>query len=173
MQSFNRWIRRSHRWLAILFFAPLLIVIITGLLLQIKKEWSWVQPPTQKGSAGQLLLGWEELLRIASSDPDADIQSWADIDRLDVRPQKGIVKVRAKNNWELQVDLANGQVLSSCYRRSDWIESLHDGSWFSDFAKLWIFLPNGIALFILWFTGLYLWYLPYRARAAKKKRLAS
>jgi uncharacterized iron-regulated membrane protein len=81
------------------------------------------------------------------------------------------VKVQARNHWELQLDLRDGKMLSSTYRRSDWIESLHDGSFFSEPAKLAIFLPNGIILLGLWFTGCYLWYLPYLARSRKKRKL--
>ena len=83
------------------------------------------------------------------------------------RPSRGIVKVRCKNRWEVQVDLHSGEILSSTRRRSDLIESLHDGSFFSDAAKLWIFLPNGLALFVLWVTGLWLWYLPLRTKRRK------
>jgi hypothetical protein len=36
------------------------------------------------------------------------------------------------------------------------IESIHDGSYFADWIKLWVFLPAGIGLFILWLTGMYL-----------------
>jgi hypothetical protein len=36
--------------------------------------------------------------------PGAGIREWQDIDRLDVRPGKGVVKVRTENHWELQID---------------------------------------------------------------------
>jgi uncharacterized iron-regulated membrane protein len=65
--------------------------------------------------------------------------------------------------------LADGRILSSAYRRSDWIEQLHDGSFFGDWAKLWLFLPNGIVLLGLWITGAYLWYLPFYAKRKKQK----
>ena len=40
------------------------------------------------------------------------------------------MKVRAKNNWEIQLDLEKGTILKTAFRRSDIIEQLHDGSWF-------------------------------------------
>jgi len=55
----------------------------------------------------------------------------------------------AKNNWEIQIDTQSGTILQQAYRRSDIIESIHDGSWFHDKVKLWIFLPTGIVLLIL------------------------
>ena len=77
-----------------------------------------------------------------------------------MRPDKGVVKVRSENQWEIQIDLERGTVLKTAYRRSDIIEQLHDGSWFHDAAKLWLFLPAGIIVLILWLSGMYLFLFP-------------
>lgn len=167
-KSFNWWTRKFHRWGAIITAIPLLIVIVSGLLLQLKKEIAWVQPKTTQGSSGELLLDWQQILEVAKSVEPANVTNWNDIDRLDVRPEKGIVKVRCQNGWELQLDSSSGDLLSSAFRRSDLIESLHDGSFFSDAAKLWLFLPNGIILLGLWLTGAWLWYMPLAAKSKKK-----
>lgn len=116
---------------------------------------------------------WDELLRVATTVEEAEVESWEDIDRIDVRPGKGIAKIQCANRWELQIDLDSGELLSSTYRRSDFIESLHDGSFFSDGAKLWVFLPNGIVLFGLWVSGVWLWYIPFAAKRKKKQRQVS
>ena len=100
---------------------------------------------------------------------EAKIQSWNDVDRLDVRVEKGVVKVRGKNRWEVQVDTHTGEVLHVAYRRSDLIESIHDGSWFHEKVKLWIFLPSGIILLTLWITGLYMVILPYTVKWKRKR----
>jgi uncharacterized iron-regulated membrane protein len=165
----NKWTRKLHRWGALLTFVPLLLVIMTGLLLQVKKQAPWVQPPTLKGSVNAPVVEWSKLLENCQLDPKAGIKSWADISRLDVQPAKGVVKVQTSSHWELQLDLADGRILSSAYRRSDWIEQLHDGSFFGDWAKLWLFLPNGLILLGLWVTGAYLWYLPIYAKQKKQK----
>ena len=150
---------------------PMLIVIASGLLLQVKKQVAWVQPPSAKGSVKNETptQSWDNLFDIAKSVPEAQIESWEDVDRIDVRPGKGTAKLQCSNRWELQIDLATGERLSSTYRRSDLIESLHDGSFFSDGAKLWVFLPNGLILFGLWLTGVWLWWIPLRA---KRRRLS-
>lgn len=168
----NRWSRRLHRWGAVAIAVPLLVVILSGLLLQVKKQLAWVQPPTQTGVAKNTvpLISWERILSAARSVPECDVQSLADIDRLDVRFNKGIVKVFCSNHWELQLDLETGDVLSSTYRRSDWIEMIHDGTIFGEWAKLWIFLPNGLVLLGLWITGMYLWYLPFESNRRKRSK---
>ena len=156
----NKATRKLHRWGAILIALPLVVVIGSGIVLQLKKEVAWIQPPTMRGQGPPLTLTFDEILAIAAAEPRAEIAGWPDVERLDVRPERGIVKVRGKNRWEVQIDTATGAVLSSTYRRSDLIETIHDGSFFHDRAKLWIFLPSGVILLGLWLTGLYLWALP-------------
>jgi uncharacterized iron-regulated membrane protein len=164
----NIWSRRLHRWGAIAVMLPLLIVIVTGILLLVKKQVAWIQPPQARSAPG-LSVDFETILDAARSQPQAEIDSWEDVDRLDVRPGAGLIKVHARNHWEVQVCATTARVLSCAYRRSDFIESLHDGSWFFRGAKLWVFLPSGVILLALWVTGVYLWILPIWTRARNKK----
>ena len=171
--SWNRWSRKLHRWGAILTCLPLLLVIVSGLLLQVKKQVTWIQPPTLRGTGTTPEIQWETILESTSQVSEAEVDSWDDIDRLDVRPGKGMAKIQCKNRWEVQVDLATGTVLASNYRRSDLIESLHDGSFFTDAAKLWLFLPNGLILLALWCTGIYLWWLPIGVKRKKRRKMTN
>ena len=66
------------------------------------------------------------------------LESWDDINRIDIRPDKGIAKIRSKNHWEIQIDSETAEVFSVNYRRSDIIESVHDGSFFTDYVKFWL-----------------------------------
>ncbi len=77
---------------------------------------------------------------------------------------KGVVKVRCKNRYEVQIDTETAKILQVAVRRSDLIESIHDGSYFNDHFKLWVFLPAGIVLAMLVITGIYLFLLPYLVR---------
>jgi hypothetical protein len=101
--------------------------------------------------------------------PETEIESWDDIERIDFQPGRGMAKVQAKNRWEVQVDLKSAAVLQVAYRRSDLIESLHDGSWFHDKAKLFIFLPTAFVVFGLWLTGVYLFFLPHWVKWSRRK----
>ena len=162
--------RQLHRWGALLIAAPLLLVVVTGLLLQLKKQVAWIQPPTLRAAQPELGLGFDQILAAAASVPEAEIVGWESVDRLDVRPERGLVKVRARNRWEVQLDARTGEVLLVAYRRSDLIESLHDGSFFHEGAKLWLFLPVGAVLLGLWITGLYLFFLPAIARRRRRRK---
>lgn len=152
--SLRRISRSLHLWISLGIFIPVVIVIGSGLLLQVKKEVDWIQPPTQKMAEGAPTLSFAEIIDAVAQVPQAELTSWDAIDRLDVRPSKGIIKVRGNNHWEVQLDAKSGDVLQVAYRRADTIEAIHDGSWFFEGAKLYVFLPAAILLFVLWITGL-------------------
>lgn len=156
--------RQIHRWGAAVAALPFLLVLVTGILLQFKKEAAWIQPPTLRGAGGPPSIGFEAILAAAAGVPAAAVRGWEDVERLDVRPDYGIVKVQAVNGVEVQVDTATGAVLQAMPRRSDLIEGLHDGSWFHERAKLWVFFPMALVLAALVGTGIYLWLLPIRRR---------
>lgn len=164
----NIWSRRLHRWGAIASMIPLLVVVCSGLLLLLKKEVAWVQPPQAEGMGLPPTITFETVLESVRSVPEARVSTWSDIDRMDVRVRDGLVKVVTHGRWEIQVCSTTGSVLASAYRRSDLIESLHDGSWFHPSAKYFVMLPSGLVLMGLWATGVYLWVLPL---IAKRKRV--
>lgn len=92
------------------------------------------------------------------------------VDRIEYRPNKGMAKVRFTEGYlEVQVDAVNLEVLSIAKRNSDWIERLHDGSIVSDTFKLISMNFLGIGLFILIFSGLWLYFGPKRIRGLKSK----
>jgi uncharacterized iron-regulated membrane protein len=162
--NWKRLNRKIHYWGAIVCALPILIVLISGILLLLKKDFEWIQPSTVATESRESNLNFNDILAIAPTVEKVGITSWHDIDRLDVRQRKGVIKVRTTNQWEIQLDYATGDVLKVANRRSDFIESLHDGTFFHDTAKLGIFLPAALVLLVLWITGIYLFLLPYLAK---------
>jgi uncharacterized iron-regulated membrane protein len=59
--------------------------------------------------------------------------------------------------------------LQAQVRRQEFIEALHDGGWFSESVRLYVFLPSGVVLFVLWASGLYLWFLPWSVKWRRRK----
>ncbi len=156
--------RKVHYWLSIIIALPLLIVICTGLLLQVKKDFHWIQPIEYRGSGSSPRISFEQILATCAAVPEVAVEDWSDIDRLDLRPEKSLLKVTTHDGWEIQIDPADGRVMQVARRRSDMIESLHDGSWFGGIAKRWVFLPAGVLLAVAWATGIYLFLLPQLRR---------
>jgi uncharacterized iron-regulated membrane protein len=142
-------------------------MIGAGLLLMVKKEFDWIQPPSQKGIERQLvpMASMQDLFDAASAVEVAEFTRWDQLQRADLKPGKGIIKFVSKTDWEVQIDTHTTEVLSVAQRRSDVIESIHDGSFFADWVKLWVFLPAGIGLFVLWVSGIYLFtFTEYKKR---------
>lgn len=161
--------RKVHYWGSIIIAIPLIIVICTGILLLVKKEFTWVQPKTIKANSHLPTPSFLEILDAVKMISKVNVKSWKDIDRLDIRPNKGVIKIRCKNSWEVQLNYKL-KILQIAYRRSDFIESLHDGSFFGKYAKFGIFLPAAIILLLLWLTGIYLFWLPIQSRIKKRKK---
>ena len=160
--------RLVHKWVSIFIALPLLVVFVTGILLLTKKEFDFIQPPTAKGESSIPSISFDQVLQIASTIDQAKISSWDDIDRLDVRPSKGIIKVRSHNSIEIQIDSRTAKVLHVAERRSDFIESIHDGTFYQKNANLWLMLPVAIIALVMAITGIIMFIIPY----LKKKRRA-
>jgi hypothetical protein len=174
--AFNILNRRVHYWASFIVAIPLLVMIASGLLLQSKKYLSWVQPVEQRGTGTEPTLDFDGVLASLKTVPEMNVQTWDDVNRLDVRPGRGMVKAWLKNGYEVQVDLGTGRVMQTAYRRSDLIESIHDGSFFAgDWTKLGLFLPAGLTMLLLWLSGLWMWWVPFitkRRRASAKRKTA-
>ena len=170
--------RHLHLWISLSIFLPVFIVIGSGLLLQVKKEIDWIQPPTQKVSqtlleeatdSSSTIISSQQILQAVQTVSNAQLTRWEDIDRLDIRPNKGIIKVRGNNHWEVQLNAYTGAVLQTAYRRTDTIESIHDGSWFFEGAKLYLFLPVALLLFVIWLTGIVMLFTTLKSKYRKKQ----
>tara|TARA_B100000029_G_scaffold85276_1_gene75769 strand:+ start:104 stop:616 length:513 start_codon:yes stop_codon:yes gene_type:complete len=165
----NKQLRKIHYWISPFIFIPILIILSTGILLQLKKQSDWIQPPIQQGVSNIPSIEFQQMLEAAKSVPEAEINSWDDIDRIDVRPEKGISKIRSNNQWEIQIDNQTNEILLVEYRRSDIIESIHDGSFFTDYVKFGWFLPTAVLLIVMSISGIYMFLLPLFMKRKKVK----
>jgi uncharacterized iron-regulated membrane protein len=167
-----RFFWNTHRWVGISAAAFLLLIASTGFLLLLKKEYAWIQPPTQVGTAGTLesFLTLEEAWQRVLATKHPDFRTFADLDRIDVRPDKRVYKVRSKHNHtEIQLDAINGEILSSATRRSDFLEELHDGSWFAKPIHDYLMPIVAICVVFLVCSGLGIWLTPILKRRRNKR----
>jgi len=168
---FKKANRLIHKWVSIVIVIPLLVVFVTGILLLTKKEFAFIQPPTARGEGTIPSIRFDQVLSIANTVERAQINDWDDIDRLDVRPNKGVIKIRSRNRIEIQIDSRTGDVLHVAMRRSDFIESIHDGTFFEKNANLWLMLPIAIAALMMAVTGIVMFVIPYLKKKRRKKGL--
>lgn len=148
------------------------LVSITGLLLGWKKNSGGVL--LAKSHTGRstdpkdwlpLHLLQEHALRHARERISPDYAP--KIDRIDARPDKGMVKfVFVEAYWGVQIDMTTGELLYLERRTADLIENIHDGSVLDYLAgtdgqiKLIYTSIMGGSLFLFVVTGFWLWYGP-------------
>lgn len=169
----GKLLRDIHHWASPIAMLPLGIMIVAGLFLMLKKDVDWIQPPTQRSAIavdGAPDTTLAELYEAAAAIPELEIGDWSEFDRIDIRSDRGIAKFIAPNRWEAQIDLVSLEVLSLEYRHSDLFEQIHDGSFFADWVKTFIFLPVGVILLVLWGTGIWLFFEPYYKRWQRSRR---
>ena len=155
-----------HYWLALVIVVPWLLVIGSGLLLQVRYEVPWVMPVVQKGQGTVPTLSFEEALAKARAIPDIGVSEWKDVWRVYVYPARGLIQIRARNLQEIQLDAATGDVLQVAVRRTDLIEDIHEGRWMG--ANFWLFLPIHALSVFLWMLGVTLWTRPLFASDKRK-----
>jgi hypothetical protein len=150
-----------------------LVLAITGVALNHKRALGLMPDPARPGPVAlrdaPSLADFERLARVALAagrqGADAvDVPARAgaiEIDRMDVRPGHGLVKVRFDDAdvTEVTLALADGAVLHVGARGDVFMEKLHSGELFGDG---WILLSDGaaVALLILTLSGLWLWLFP-------------
>jgi len=171
--------RKLHSWISVSMVLFMLVMAITGILLAWKKQLKLL-PKTQKSKVEQAdqWIPVEEMARLGREFAQDSLGKSSEIDRIDIRPDKGIAKIVFKYHFtELQLDGFSGKVLSVAQRNSDLIEKIHDGS-ILDFLtnpdgegfKISYSTLTGLALTILSLTGIFLWYNPRWIKHWKQKR---
>lgn len=167
----HKSIRKIHFWATLFVMVPLFIMTISGIILMFKKQSTWIQPPTQKGSTQIPTVLFETILDSLKNSDKVMVSSWEDVSRIDVRPSKGVGKVRLEGGLEVQVDLGDGSILQVMKRRSDIIEDIHTGGYWGDWMKFGVFTTAAVVFFIQLLTGIYLFFRPYFVKLHRKKLL--
>jgi hypothetical protein len=151
-----------------------LVIGVTSILLAWKKKVELLPPTLETKVENGIWLRPSELMAIGEQQM-ARLGEDPEVDRIDIRPDKGTAKVTFKKHFtEVQVDGYSGEVLSIGTRHSDWIEKVHDGS-IIDFyttgdegAKLTYSTLVSLGLILLAISGFYLWYYPKLIRKMKE-----
>jgi hypothetical protein len=161
-KSASRTAFYTHLWLGVLFTAALLVISATGIMLNHKRGLGLMPDVEHEPTApfaGALPL--DSLASTALVAVGRAPGTLREIDRMDVRPRNGFVKVRMRDasSTEVTVDVATGRVLHIGPRGDAFLEKLHSGEAFGD---RWVLLSDAaaIALVLTIITGYWLWLFP-------------
>lgn len=173
---FTRLYRMLHRNVGIIFIGFFLLISISGFLLGLKDELGLKPETKSTNSINQSSwISIQSLDSIARTFASGELKIDSEIDRIDIRPDKGIAKILFKNNFqELQLDLESGEILSVEKRADNFIERLHDGSiidfYFTENNISTITYVSIISLSLVFmiYSGYLLWANPRKIRLNKK-----
>lgn len=158
-----------HLWVGVPVTGLLLVISVTGMLLNHKKPLGLMPDPPgvtfnhMEGSTPEALGGALPLRDLVQAALDAYTGPESDprVDRMDVRPDKGLVKVRFDDSpvTEVSVALNSGEVLEVGPRQDVFLEKLHSGEIFgSGFVALTTVV--GGLLIVLTLSGFWIWLYP-------------
>lgn len=172
-----RAFRKVHRTMGMFLFILFLFVSITGLMLGWKKNSGGIILPKSFEGTSTDLGDWISIDSLHKNAIAVFFDSLSpelstELERIDIRPDKGMVKFVFIDNYiGIQLDGATGKLLHIESRRSDFIENIHDGSILDylfetdkEQIKLIYTSITGLSLLTFTITGFWLWYGPKRMR---------
>ena len=172
-----RIFRKVHRTMGAILFFFFVLVSVSGLLLGWKKHTGGAILPRSYQGVSTDQERWLPIhvlharaIGIARTRISPGLS--LDLERIDLRPDKGMVKfVFIEGFWGIQLDCTTGELLHIERRRSDFIENIHDGSLLDylfktrdEQIKVFYTSTMGLALLTFSITGFWLWYGPKRIR---------
>ena len=173
---YTRLYRKLHRNVGVIFILFFLLISISGFLLGLKDELG-LKPETQTtNSLNQSnWISIQKLDSISKIYAINELEIDSEIDRIDIRPDKGIAKVLFKKSFqELQLDLKTGEILSVAKRADNFIERLHDGSiidfYFTEnnISTITYVTIISLSLIFMIYSGYLLWANPRKIKRNKK-----
>lgn len=165
-----------HLWLGVLVTVALVAISVTGILLNHKRGLGLMPDvPHEPSAPFEQAISVDSMAHAAlRAVPQEARGDWypgdpvdiALIDRMDVRPRDGLVKVRMRDkaSTEATVDINTGNVIHVGRRGDVFLEKLHSGEIFGGQPYVLLSDIAAIALMITLITGYWLWLAPKVSR---------
>ena len=118
---------RYHFWLALIVMVPWLIVIASGLVMQLRDQVPGITNALERGVSTTPTLSYPRVLEVARTIPELGVEGWSNIWRVYTYPSAGVIQIRTKRGVEAQLDASTGDVLLVATREKDFWEDLHEG----------------------------------------------
>lgn len=157
---------KYHYWAALVVAVPWLVVIASGVVLQLRYEVPGVLPAPEHGVSDAPALTYQQVLDVARTIPALEVSDWSDVWRIYTYPSRGVMEIRTKLGVSGQIDAVTGAVLNVATRSSDFWEDVHQGIFGRHHLRragpfgtrevdlsLTVFLPVHLVALLLWLTG--------------------
>ena len=151
--------RKYHRIVSLIIVLPFSLVLVTGILLQLRQKVEAIQPKavSMQKLVGKPLLSLDQMLSATGEKP-------GNIDQVIWRPQKFHLAMRLKDGREIQMHPQTGEILKDAKRYTNILIELHQGSLFTEWGQYAVFFPTALGLLFLTISGLVIY--PWRKKRA-------
>lgn len=141
------FLRKYHRLTGLVITLPLLVTTITGVILQLRGEFEFIQPKAVKSDfkISDKLISFSTLIQKMGA---------KNIDQIIWKPGKASLVVRLTNGEEAHLHPATGEILKQSPRRTGFLIELHQGSWMGKWGQYLVHFVAGLGLFFLIISGL-------------------
>ena len=172
-----------HLWLGVLVTVALVAISVTGILLNHKRGLGLMPDvPHEPTAPFDHAISLERLAYAAlEAVPREARGDWRPgdpvdigrIDRMDVRPRNGFVKVRLRDkaSTEVTVDINTGQAIHVGKRGDVFLQKLHSGEIFGGQPYVLLSDIAAVALMITLITGYWLWLAPKLGRRPEPEEI--
>jgi uncharacterized iron-regulated membrane protein len=149
--------RKYHRIVSLIVVLPFALVLLTGILLQLRQQFDVIQPKAVKMEKveGQAILSLDEMVKASGETP-------ANIDQVVWRPGKFHLAMRLKDGREIQMHPQTGEILKNAKRYTNILIDLHQGTFFTQWGQYGIFFPAALGMLFLTISGLVIY--PWRKK---------
>ena len=149
-------LRKFHRTLSFFTALPLIVITVTGILMALRQEFTWISPKSIKRERVTLaeVISPQEIYQRFTTTSLKNLLDLKDLDNLQFKPKSGVYTLRVTGDKEMVIEAKTGNVLSFQKKRSLWILRIHEGTWSSWPLREWIYVPAALGLVLLWLTGM-------------------
>ena len=149
---------------------PLLLTAITGVFLILRQHLSFMQPPEIRRPAIMInkLISPEKIIDVSGINPSL-------VNTIIYKPKSGIIQVRTNDQLEYHFSALDGSVLQFGPKRTSLFIQLHEGSYFGELVKNFVFIPMAFIFILVLFSGIYLtfFWLLRKIRVSKIRNFAA
>jgi uncharacterized iron-regulated membrane protein len=144
-----------HKRISMVISIPLLLIILTGIILQFRNVIPIIQPTTI--TAEPIAIS-SEILQVKEIEKISTRIDNSKIDQIIYRPSKNSYAVRFVSGREIQLHAQSGEILSNQMRYTGWLIELHQGSFAGKFSQYFIFPLTALGLLFLLISGVLLFF---------------
>ncbi|KAF3984814.1 MAG: hypothetical protein HFP81_00250 [Methylococcales symbiont of Hymedesmia sp. n. MRB-2018] len=161
---------KLHRVSAYVIAIPFLVILITGILLLLRKDLPFMRSGGEPNIKVEQIQKMEYVFNVID---DRFNVRFDDIKAVHLYINRGIYRVDDKQGKTYNLKADDLTTISTYVKKdtiSNFIFRLHEGTIFGDFTLYFIYLPSSIFMMLLLFSGIYFLTIRIKKKFATKRQ---